>query len=202
MGSDLSPRPQVAHYLSKGGFDAADKRSIRAVSLLAHKFIMDVADEAMQITSRRSSTRVAGAAAAACSLSPSTPERLVALLHSLFFVLATTASCVASDPLAAAGVKEEKPTLTIDVLMHALRQKGVNIYKPSIIKVRCAVATALAGTHSIQCCFTGFRGCHCSSSGCICPATSRRDDGRRRRSSHASRTQTVERRPTSQALHP
>jgi hypothetical protein len=37
-------------------------------------------------------------------------------------------------------VKEEKPTLTIDVLMHALRQKGVNIYKPSIIKVCCAVA--------------------------------------------------------------
>jgi hypothetical protein len=35
----------------------------------------------------------------------------------------------------AAGGKEEKPTLTIDVLMHALRQKGVNIYKPSIIKV-------------------------------------------------------------------
>jgi hypothetical protein len=44
------------------------------------------------------------------------------------------------SPLAAAGVKEEKPTLTIDVLMHALRQKGVNIYKPSIIKVCCAVA--------------------------------------------------------------
>ncbi len=62
---------QVAHYLSKGGFDAADKRSIRAVSLLAHKFIMDVADEAMQITSRRSSSRVAGAAAATGSPAPS-----------------------------------------------------------------------------------------------------------------------------------
>jgi hypothetical protein len=35
----------------------------------------------------------------------------------------------------AAGGKEDKQTLTIDVLMHALRQKGVNIYKPSIIKV-------------------------------------------------------------------
>lgn len=92
------PDDVVAHYLGKGGFDAADKRSIRAVSLLAHKFIMDVADEAMQIASRRSSSRVAAGAAAA------------------------------------AGGKEDKQTLTIDVLMHALRQKGVNIYKPSIIK--------------------------------------------------------------------
>ena len=74
MASDLSLWPQVAHYLSKGGFDAADKRSIRAVSLLAHKFIMDVADESMQITSRRSSTRVSGAAAAACSPSPLPPD--------------------------------------------------------------------------------------------------------------------------------
>jgi hypothetical protein len=61
---------QVAHYLSKGGFDAADKRSIRAVSLLAHKFIMDVADESMQITSRRSSSRVAIGAAASTGSYP------------------------------------------------------------------------------------------------------------------------------------
>lgn len=93
------PDDVVAHFLSKGGFDAADKRSIRAVSLLAHKFIMDVADEAMQITSRRSSSRAAAGAAAA-----------------------------------AAPAGKEKHTLTIDVVMHALRQKGVSIYKPSIIK--------------------------------------------------------------------
>jgi hypothetical protein len=74
-------RLQVAHYLSKGGFDAADKRSVRAVSLLAHKFIMDVADEAMQITSRRSSSRVAaGAAAAPAGLLPPPPPHLLASL--------------------------------------------------------------------------------------------------------------------------
>ena len=77
--SDVPLRLQVAHYLSKGGFDAADKRSIRAVSLLAHKFIMDVADEAMQITTRRSASRVAaGAAAAPAGLAP--PPPLPALL--------------------------------------------------------------------------------------------------------------------------
>jgi|LauGreDrversion4_2_1035121.scaffolds.fasta_scaffold1289316_2 hypothetical protein len=93
LRSDVLLRGQVAHYLSKGGFDAADKRSIRAVSLLAHKFIMDVADEAMQITSRRSSSRfAAGAAAAAagplppfcpqCSSSSSLP-----LVSSTFLIL-------------------------------------------------------------------------------------------------------------------
>lgn len=84
--SDVPLRLQVAHYLSKGGFDAADKRSIRAVSLLAHKFIMDVADEAMQITSRRSSSRVAaGAAAAPAGLTPPPPPSArIALTRQVF----------------------------------------------------------------------------------------------------------------------
>jgi hypothetical protein len=52
--------------------------------------------------------------------------------------------------VSAAGGKE-KQTLTIDVLMHALRQKGVNIYKPSIIKVRVAAAAMLEAIQFVAC---------------------------------------------------
>lgn len=90
---------------------------------------MDVADESMQITSRRSSTKVAANAAAAAGLPPHPFFLLVLFICPLQLRL----GFVPRD--SAAGGKEEKPTLTIDVLMHALRQKGVNIYKPSIIKV-------------------------------------------------------------------
>ena len=133
--SDVPLRLQVAHYLSKGGFDAADKRSIRAVSLLAHKFIMDVADEAMQITSRRSSSRVAaGAAAAPAGLLPPPCSHCS---HSTSLCPVASSFVIFASAI---GGKDEKQTLTIDVLMHALRQKGVNIYKPSIIKARPATA--------------------------------------------------------------
>jgi hypothetical protein len=53
--------------------------------------------------------------------------------------------------VSAAGGKE-KQTLTIDVLMHALRQKGVSIYKPSIIKVLFAAAALLQVTQIISSC--------------------------------------------------
>ncbi len=90
--------------------------------------------------------------------------------------------------MTAAGAKEDKQTLTIDVLMHDLRQKGVNIYKPSIIKV-CFTATSLgvmrfifnfaeavtifhvAGVLFIKYCI-GFRGRDRSSSSSVGEATS------------------------------
>ncbi|TMW59224.1 hypothetical protein Poli38472_007369 [Pythium oligandrum] len=95
------PEELVDYYLQQVGFTTSDPRILRMISLVAHKFLLDVTQDAMQYQRIRAQTSAGASAASSAG-----------------------ASGAATTPNAT------KTVLTIEDLSASLKEYGVTLSKP------------------------------------------------------------------------
>ena len=103
------PEAVVRFYLNRAGFDTQDPRLLRVVSLAAHKFIADIAKDAMGHHQLRSKTARGGAGAGAGG---------------------------SAGGASAAAAASDKKVLRMDDLTKALHKHGVEVCKPGDLYVQ------------------------------------------------------------------
>ncbi|TYZ64060.1 hypothetical protein PybrP1_004998 [[Pythium] brassicae (nom. inval.)] len=102
------PEELVEFHLQQAGFATSDPRIVRLVALAAHKFLLDVAHDALQFQRIRSAAASGGSASSA----------------------STAAATSLLSASGGGGASGSRVVLTMEDLAASLKEYGVNLCKP------------------------------------------------------------------------